>query len=272
MRIMKTIEIIFENQNNERLDKALSVLIDNVSRNYIEKLIEKKLVIVNDKEVNKKYKLHYGDKINITIPEPVSNDVRAQNIPIDKPQGMVVHPAPGNYENTLVNALLYHCGNSLSGINGVQRPGIIHRIDKNTSGLLIVAKNDLSHRFLANQIKEHSFTREYETIIHGSLRNNSGTINTQIGRHKTIRTKMSVVNFGGRTAITHYKTLTKYDGYSHVRLRLETGRTHQIRVHMSYMGCPILGDDVYESKKVKVFDFLKGQCLHAKKIGFIMLL
>ena len=278
---MKNIEIIFENKNSERLDKAVSLLVEEISRNYAEKLIEKEFITVNDKIVTKKYKLSYGDKIKITLPDPISNEVKPQDISlnviyedndllvVDKPQGMVVHPAPGNYTDTLVNALLHHCGESLSGINGVQRPGILHRIDKNTSGLLIVAKNDVSHKFLAKQIKDHTFTREYEAIICGKLKSHSGTIRTQIGRHRTFRKKMAVLDFGGRSAITHYEVLKEYDKYSHVRLKLETGRTHQIRVHMAYMKCPILGDDLYGNNKNNEFKFLKGQCLHAKKIGFV---
>ena len=186
---------------------------------------------------------------------------------VNKPAGMVVHPAAGNYEGTLVNALLWHCGDSLSGINGVMRPGILHRIDKNTSGLLMVAKNDFAHEKLAEQIKEHSFTREYEAIVYGRIKTESGTVNAPIGRHPVRRKEMAVTDKNSREAITHYKVIAELDGFSHIRLKLETGRTHQIRVHMAYLGHPVAGDDVYGPKRV--IKSLGGQCLHAKKIGFI---
>lgn len=268
--------------NKERIDKFLSEEFPELSRSYIHKLIEKNLVLINKNEISKNYKLNENDVIEISIPDPEPYEVAPENIPLDiiyedddllivnKPKGMVVHPAPGNTSGTLVNALLYHCKDSLSGINGVLRPGIVHRIDKDTSGLLIVAKNDTSHKFLAEQIKEHSFTREYQAIIIGKLKNQKGTIETNIGRHKTNRKKMAVVPPpNGKKAITHYNVLEEFSGYSHVKLNLETGRTHQIRVHMAYLGHPILGDEVYGSAKQNPFKFLKGQCLHAKKIGFI---
>ena len=186
---------------------------------------------------------------------------------VNKPKGIVVHPAAGNESGTLVNALLYHCGDSLSGIGGVLRPGIVHRIDKDTSGLLIVAKNDEAHHFLAQQIKEHSFTREYEAVVYGNVKNNKGTINAPIGRHPIKRKEMAVVAVGGRDATTHFTVLSRSSDFSYVRLKLETGRTHQIRVHMSYIGYPLAGDQVYGPKKhIKE---LRGQCLHARKIGFI---
>ena len=184
---------------------------------------------------------------------------------VNKPKGMVVHPAHGNWSGTMVNALLHHCGGSLSGINGVIRPGIVHRIDKNTSGLLIVAKNDSAHLHLAEQIKAHSFTREYEAVAVGAFKETEGTVDAPIGRHKTDRKKMCVTQENSRNAVTHYSVIRQYGGYAHVRLRLETGRTHQIRVHLAYIGHPVLGDDVYG----KPFKGLEGQCLHAKKIGFI---
>jgi 23S rRNA pseudouridine1911/1915/1917 synthase len=202
------------------------------------------------------------------VPEDIPLDIVYEDddlLVVNKPKGMVVHPAHGNYTGTLVNALLHHCGDSLSGINGVIRPGIVHRIDKNTSGLLIVAKNDASHLKLAEQIKEHSFTREYEAIACGYFKDTEGTVDAPIGRHKTDRKKMCVTTENSRNAVTHYSVIKQYGGYAHVRLRLETGRTHQIRVHLSYIGHPVLGDDVYG----KPYKGIEGQCLHARKIGFI---
>lgn len=269
-----------ENQG-ERIDKFLSSKLNDISRSYIHKLIEDSNIMVNQNSVNKKYKLSENDMINVKIPKPQELEVVAENIPLDivyedndllivnKPKNMVVHPAPGNYSGTLVNALLYHCKNSLSGINGIIRPGIVHRIDKDTSGLLIVAKNDTSHKELAEQIKNHSFTREYEAVVYGNLKEDTGTINANIARHKTDRKKMAVVPFLGRNAVTHYTVLKRYGNFTHIKLKLETGRTHQIRVHMSYIGHPVVGDEVYANPKNNPFKFLKGQCLHAKTIGFI---
>jgi 23S rRNA pseudouridine1911/1915/1917 synthase len=259
-----------------RIDKYVS---DNIAltRSAVQGLISRGAVTADGKAVSKNYKLRGGEMITVEIPEPEPMDAVPENIPlnivyedddllvVNKPKGMVVHPAHGNYTGTLVNALLYHCGGSLSGINGVIRPGIVHRIDKNTSGLLIVAKNDASHLKLAEQIKAHSFTREYEAVVTGALKNTSGTVDAPIGRHKTDRKKMCVTPENSRNAITHYEVLKQYGGYAHVRLRLETGRTHQIRVHMAYIGHPVLGDDVYG----KPYKGLEGQCLHARKIGFI---
>lgn len=269
-----------ENQG-ERIDKFLPSKLSDISRSYIHKLIEDGNITVNQNSVNKKYKLSENDTINVKIPEPQELEIIPENIPLDivyedndllivnKPKGMVVHPAPGNYSGTLVNALLYHCKNSLSGINGIIRPGIVHRIDKDTSGLLIVAKNDTSHKELAEQIKNHSFTREYEAIVYGNLKEDTGTINANIARHKTDRKKMAVVPFLGRNAVTHYTVLKRYGNFTHIKLKLETGRTHQIRVHMSYIGHPVVGDEVYANPKNNPFKFLKGQCLHARTIGFI---
>lgn len=263
----------------ERLDSYLSNSLDEISRSAASKLIEKGLVLVNSKNVTKSYKICSGDQVELTMEDPVELDVIAENIKLDivyedddllvvnKPKGMVVHPAAGNYTGTLVNALMYHCKDSLSGINGVLRPGIVHRIDKDTSGLLIVAKNDTAHKHLAQQIKEHSFTREYITVVYGNVKNDSGTIDAPIGRHHTDRKKMCVTDKNSKHAVTHYEVVERYSGYTMLRCKLETGRTHQIRVHMSYIGHPVAGDEVYGPKKV--IKALKGQCLHAQKIGFI---
>ncbi|MCR4638697.1 RluA family pseudouridine synthase [Ruminococcus sp.] len=260
-----------------RIDKYISDNIAELTRSAVQGLIEKGLVLADGKAVSKNYKLRGGEEISVEIPEPQPMDAVPEDIPLDivyedddllvvnKPKGMVVHPAHGNYTGTLVNALLYHCGDSLSGINGVIRPGIVHRIDKNTSGLLIVAKNDASHLKLAEQIKEHSFTREYEAVACGYFKETEGTVDAPIGRHKTDRKKMCVTAENSRNAVTHYSVIKQYGGYAHVRLRLETGRTHQIRVHLGYIGHPVLGDDVYG----KPYKGIDGQCLHARKIGFI---
>lgn len=261
----------------KRIDKFISDNIAELTRSAVQNIIESEAVSVDGKAAAKNYKIRGGEKIIVNIPEPQPMDAVPENIPLEivyedndllvvnKPKGMVVHPAHGNYTGTLVNALLYHCGDSLSGINGVIRPGIVHRIDKNTSGLLIVAKNDAAHIHLAEQIKAHSFTREYEAIACGFFKESEGTIDAPIGRHKTDRKKMCVTAENSRNAVTHYSVLRQYGGYAHVRLRLETGRTHQIRVHLAYIGHSVLGDDVYG----KHYKGLDGQCLHARKIGFI---
>jgi len=261
----------------ERLDKWLCTQLSDLTRTAIQNLIENGGILVNGKTVAKNYKQRSGDSITVTIPEPVELNTEPENIPLDivyedesllvvnKPKGMVVHPAPGNYSGTLVNALLYHCGDSLSGINGVIRPGIVHRIDKNTSGLLIVAKTDNAHKHLAEQIKAHSFTREYECVACGKFRETEGTVNAPIGRNPNDRKKMCVTDKNSKNAVTHYSVIQQFEKYAHVKCVLETGRTHQIRVHLSYKGHPVLGDDVYG----KAFKGIDGQCLHAKKIGFI---
>lgn len=266
-----------DNDYGKRIDKFISDNIAQLSRSAVQGLILNGLALVNGKPSGKNYKIHGGEQISVEIPEPQPMDALPEDIPLDivyedsellvvnKPKGMVVHPAHGNYNGTLVNALLHHCGDSLSGINGVIRPGIVHRIDKNTSGLLIVAKTDSAHVKLAEQIKAHSFTREYEAVAAGYFKEFEGTIDAPIGRHKTDRKKMCVTQENSRNAVTHYSVLRQYGGYAHVRLRLETGRTHQIRVHLAYIGHPVLGDDVY-GKSYKEID---GQCLHARKIGFI---
>ncbi|MBO5333462.1 MAG: RluA family pseudouridine synthase [Clostridia bacterium] len=263
----------------ERIDKFLSILIKDSSRNSIQKLIEDGKVLASGNIVNKKYKVKIDDEITVLPNELKPLDAEPENIPLDivyedddllvvnKPRGMVVHPAPGNCSGTLVNALLYHCKDSLSGINGILRPGIVHRIDKDTSGLLIVAKNDKAHIGLAEQIKEHSFTREYNAVIVGHLKENEGIVNAPIGRNPKDRKKMCVSYQNSKNAVTHYSVIEDFDGYSHISLKLETGRTHQIRVHMEHLGHPVAGDPVYGNDKKSAF--LNGQCLHAIKIGFI---
>lgn len=267
------------NESGIRLDKFISVADVSLSRSAAVNLIENSGVTVNDKLVDKKYKLSEGDVVVLQIPNPVPYEAKAENIPLDivyednyllvvnKPKGMVVHPAAGNYDGTLVNALLYHCGSSLSGINGVLRPGIVHRIDKDTSGLLIVAKNDFAHTHLAKQIKDHSFTREYEAVVFGNLKDDDGVVDAPIGRNPNDRKKMCVTAKNSKNAVTHYSVIRRYKGYTHIRCILETGRTHQIRVHMAYLGHPVAGDIVYGVKNEKV-PFI-GQCLHARKIGFV---
>ncbi len=274
---MKTFNYIYDDGCGRRLDVFLAEKIE-VTRSYAATLIADGNVLVNDKPAAKNTKLKTGDKVDITIPDPQEYTVEPENIPlsivyedehllvVNKPKDMVVHPAAGNYSGTLVNAILYHCGDSLSGINGVMRPGILHRIDKNTSGLLLVAKNDNAHLSLAEQIKEHSLTREYEAVVYGNLKNDSGTVNAPIARHPVKRKQMAIVA-GGKEAVTHYTVLERFGDFTHVKLRLETGRTHQIRVHMASLGHPVAGDDVYGPGKV--ITKLKGQCLHARKIGFV---
>lgn len=266
-----------EEHNGMRADKLLSVIGENISRSAAAKLIDEGRVSVNGKAIRKSCVISAGDVIEAVIPEPEILEVKAENIPLEivyeddhllvvnKPKGMVVHPAAGNYTGTLVNALMYHCGSRLSSINGVIRPGIVHRIDKLTSGLLIVAKNDTAHRGLAAQIKAHSFTREYRAVVCGRMGDTEGTVNAPIGRHPADRKKMTVTERNSKQAVTHYTVLEEFDKYTYLKLRLETGRTHQIRVHMAYIGHPVLGDEVYG----KPFKGIDGQCLHAGKIGFI---
>lgn len=260
-----------------RIDKWISEQNVDISRSALQKLLKEEKITVNGKPAAKSCKVKDGDVIEIELPEPEPLDAAPENIPIDivyedehllvvnKPKGMVVHPAAGNYSGTLVNALLYHCSGRLSSINGVIRPGIVHRIDKNTSGLLIVAKNDNAHVKLAEQIKAHTFTREYHAVVCGRLKEPVGIIDAPIGRHHTDRKKMCVTDKNSKAAKTEYTVLEEYNGYSYVKLKLFTGRTHQIRVHMAYIGHPVFGDDIYG----KPSKYCEGQCLHAKKIGFI---
>ena len=262
----------------ERIDKVICNFNGEFTRSGVQKMIEKNAVSVNGTAVTKNYKVRLNDKIALVVPKAENLDISAENIPLDiryedsdllvvnKPKGMVVHPAAGNYDGTLVNALLYHCKDSLSGINGVIRPGIVHRIDKDTSGLLIVAKNDFAHISLADQIKAHSFTREYQTVVYGSFSVEEGTVDAPIGRHSVDRKKMAVTEKNSKYAVTHYHVIKRFNGFTHLGVRLETGRTHQIRVHMSYIGHPVAGDPVYGPKKV--ITSLNGQCLHAGLIGF----
>lgn len=268
---------VSEEMTGKRLDKLISDELEDISRSAAVKLIESGNVKLNGKKPSKSSKPAAGDLLEIYLPEPQLLDVKAENIPVEivyedrellvvnKPKGMVVHPAPGNYSGTLVNALMYHCGDRLSSINGVIRPGIVHRIDKKTSGLLIVAKTDSAHIGLAEQIKLHSFTREYEAVVCGRLKEPEGTVDAPIGRSSADRKKMCVTDKNSKQAVTHYSIIKSYSGYEHIRLKLETGRTHQIRVHMRYIGHPVLGDEVYG----KSFAGIDGQCLHAKKIGFV---
>lgn len=266
-----------ENSIDTRLDVFISNKFENKSRSYIQGIIEGESVVVNGKSKKSNYKLKLNDTVILSIPEPTELNVKAEEIPLDilyedsdvivinKPQDMVVHPAPGNYSGTLVNALLSHC-KDLSGINGILRPGIVHRIDKDTSGALVVAKNDNAHNSLAMQLKEHSMTRSYLALVEGIIKKDEGTIDEPIARHPTDRIKMGIVKTG-KKAVTHYKVLDRFDGYTLVECNLETGRTHQIRVHMAKIGHPLVGDLVYGYKKQR-FN-LKGQVLHAKKLGFI---
>ena len=271
--------IVSESDGGIRLDKYLCDRIGELSRSALAKLIDDGMVTVGDRTVRKNYKTVSGDRVSVLIDDPQPVDIAPENIPLDivyedehllvvnKPKGMVVHPAPGNYSGTLVNALMYHCGDDLSGINGELRPGIVHRIDKNTSGLLAVAKSDLAHAGLSEQIKDHSFTREYLAICYGNLKEDERTVDAPIGRHKVDRKKMCVTPLNSKPAVTHIRTLERYGGFTYVRCILETGRTHQIRVHMAYIGHPLAGDDVYGP--AKVIKELGGQCLHAYKLGFI---
>ena len=275
---MDRLEFTAENTGSgSRIDKWLSGQECGVSRSMLQKLLEDGKITVNGKPVAKSYQVKDGDTVVVEIPEPVALDVVPENIPLEivfqdehllvvnKPKGMVVHPAAGNYSGTLVNALLYHCEGKLSSINGVIRPGIVHRIDKNTSGLLIVAKTDSAHSALAEQIKAHTFTREYQAVVCGRFRESTGIIDAPIGRHHTDRKKMCVTERNSKEARTEYAVLDEFNGFSYVKLKLFTGRTHQIRVHMAYIGHPVLGDDVYG----KGSKYCEGQCLHAKKIGFV---
>lgn len=269
-----------ENQDGERIDRYLSEELADRSRSYIQKLIKENYVTVNQKPVKANYRLSLGDRVEIDLPEAKEPDIRPEDIPLDilyedkdiiivnKPKQMVVHPAPGHYSQTLVNALMYHCGSDLSGINGTMRPGIVHRIDMDTTGSLVACKNDMAHQSLSRQLKEHSIRRIYVAIVHGNIKEEYGTVNAPIGRHPTERKKMSIHSRNGREAITHYQVLERFGNYTYIQCELETGRTHQIRVHMASLGHPLLGDMVYGPKKCP-FPHLQGQTLHARTLGII---
>lgn len=270
---------IEENDQGKRLDAWISECEElGISRSYAAALIKEGKVLVNDASCKASTKLRSGDRVAVTVPAPRALNVEAEEIPlnivyedadiliINKPKGMVVHPAAGHAGGTLVNAVMHHCGDRLSSINGVLRPGIVHRIDKNTTGLLVVCKNDLAHTSLAAQLKEHSITRRYVAIVHGNIREDSGTIDAPIGRSKTDRKKQAIDRINGRHAVTHYRVLERFGLYTLVECILDTGRTHQIRVHMASIGHPLLGDDVYGPKKCPFK--LEGQCLHAQTLGF----
>lgn len=271
--------ILTTDSSGKRIDAYLAEKVPELTRSRIQKLIADGFVTVNGNGVKTNYKLRENDEICLVIPEPKETEIVAEEIPLDivfedecmlvvnKPQGMVVHPAAGNYSGTLVNALMSYCGERLSGINGEIRPGILHRIDKDTSGLLMVAKNDMAHLALSAQIKEHSLTREYLALVHGKIKEDSGTIDAPIGRDERDRKKMTITEKNSKNAVTHFFVLERFQKYTFVRCRLETGRTHQIRVHMSKNGHPIVGDPVYGAKKEEFR--LNGQLLHAHKIGFV---
>lgn len=270
---------ITEELENERIDKCISMLLDSLSRSYIQKLIREEAVSVNGRPVKGSYRVKCDDDICFLLPEAVEPDIRPENIPLDilyedkdvivvnKPKGMVVHPAAGHYEGTLVNALLGHCGKGLSGINGVMRPGIVHRIDRDTTGSLIVCKNDAAHNAISSQLKEHTVNRRYRALCHGVLKEEKGTVDKPIGRHPQDRMKMAVNEKNGKCAVTHYRVLERFEKYTYIECVLETGRTHQIRVHMASIGHPLLGDQVYGN--VKSPFKLTGQTLHAMTLGFI---
>lgn len=271
--------VVEEEQSGERIDKFLSETLPELSRSYIQKLIKDNQVTANEKVVKANYKLNAGDVLYLEEPELKEPDILPENIPlkilyedadflvVNKPKGMVVHPSAGHYSGTLVNALMYHCKDELSGINGVMRPGIVHRIDMDTTGSLLVCKNDFAHNDIAQQLKDHSITRIYHAIVHGVLKEDEGTIHAPIGRHPIERKKMSINDKNGKDAVTHYKVIQRFNNFTYIQCQLETGRTHQIRVHMSSIRHPLLGDEIYGPAKCPYK--LQGQTLHAKTIGII---
>lgn len=270
---------VTEEYEEERIDKYMSILIDSLSRSFIQKMMKEEKVLVNGRPVKANYRLKTEDEICFELPEAVEPDIEPENIPLDilyedadvlvvnKPKGMVVHPAAGHYSGTLVNALMYHCKGSLSGINGCLRPGIVHRIDMDTTGSLIVCKNDIAHASIAAQLKEHSIVRRYRAIVWGVIKDEEGCVDVPIGRHPSDRKKMAAGVRNGKEAVTHYRVLERFRSYTYIECRLETGRTHQIRVHMDSIGHPILGDPVYGNRKCPFQ--LQGQTLHAMTLSFI---
>ena len=264
----------------QRADQFLAQSLDNLTRSAAQKLLEGGHVLREGKALKKNDRLNLGDELAVLIPDPAPVEILPQDISLDivyedgdvivvnKPVGRVVHPAPGHPDGTLVNALMHHCGASLSGINGELRPGIVHRIDRDTSGLIIAAKNDAAHLALAQQLQDHSLYREYETVVIGGMKEDQGTVDLPIARHPTDRKKMAVNHYNGRRAVTHWRVLNRYRGYTHLQCRLETGRTHQIRVHLAQTGHPVLGDPVYGGVR-KGFPELVGQCLHARRLSFV---
>ncbi len=270
--------VIEEEYVGDRIDKVLVALFPNYTRSYLQKIMKEGSVLVNQHTIKANYQMRAEDCISMTIPEAVLPEIVAEEIPlailyedddlivVNKPKNMVVHPAPGHYNGTLVNAIMYHCKNNLSGINGILRPGIVHRIDKDTTGSLMVCKNDFAHQFIAKQLKEHTISRKYRAIVYGNVKESSGTICAPIARHRNDRKKMAIVTTGGKEAITHYKVLASTSQYSYIECSLETGRTHQIRVHMASIGHPLLGDIIY-SKRTSPYS-LNGQTLHAYLLGF----
>lgn len=277
---METIHFTVSAEDNSlRIDKYLSDNMEEMSRSYLQKLLKSEDVKVNDKTVKANYKVASGDVISVTVPEPEEVNIQPEDIPLDilyededlivvnKPKGMVVHPSAGHFSQTLVNALMFHCREELSGINGVMRPGIVHRIDMNTSGSLLVCKNDFTHNHIAEQLKEHTIQRKYRAIVHGVLKEDDGIVDAPIGRHQTDRKKMAVNYKNGKPAVTHYHVCQRFSNFTYIECQLETGRTHQIRVHMKSIGHPILGDDVYGP--IKCPYHLQGQTLHAMLLGFI---
>ena len=271
--------IVTAEESGERVDALLARHLEGFSRSAVQRLIEGGAVLLGGKAVKKNTLSAAGDRFFVTLPELADIPLVPQDIPLDvvyedgdvivvnKPRGLVVHPAPGHPDGTLVNALLYHCGDTLSGIGGEKRPGIVHRIDKDTSGLIIAAKNDAAHLALSAQLSDHSLCREYEAVVRGRLREDSGTIDAPIGRHPTDRKRMAVTQKASRSAVTHWEVIARYGGYTHIRCRLETGRTHQIRVHMAYIGHPLLGDFTYGAPSPD--KGLEGQCLHARHLRFV---
>ena len=269
-----------EEQKNLRIDKFLSEQLPDQSRSYLQKLLKEGNVTVNEKTVKANYKVQLSDTVKLELPEPECPDILPEDIPLDilyededvliinKPKGMVVHPSAGHYTHTVVNAVMFHCKEHLSGINGVMRPGIVHRIDMDTTGAIVICKNDMAHQSLADQLKEHSITRKYRALVHGNLKEDEGTVEGPIGRHATDRKKMAINYKNGKPAVTHYKVLERFGAYTFIECQLETGRTHQIRVHMASIGHPLVGDITYGPAKCP-FKHLQGQCLHAMVLGFV---